>query len=280
MKYENYFKNYIQLIEKTLNEILPQGNQYPNVIHEAMRYAVLHGGKRFRPVLTLAAAEAAGGKTEDARLAAAGIELIHAYSLVHDDLPALDNDAVRRGNPTVHKKFGESIAVLTGDGLLTLAFNVLSQISSAEKAVRLIGEISTAAGSYGMIGGQVADIESSDRTLSLPMLDYINIHKTGKLIKVSAVAGAVMGGASPKGFQHIAKYGELLGLAFQSIDDMLDGDGYLQLMKIREVRQKVRDLIAQAKREVRVLGKRSAKLIALANYLLERMPKKVHAKVD
>ena len=280
MKYEVYFKRYLELIENTLDKILPSGRQHPSVLHEAMRYAVFSGGKRFRPVLTLAACEAVGGKPEDAVLPAVAIELIHSYSLVHDDLPALDNDDTRRGKPTCHKRFGEAMAILTGDGLLTLAFQTLARVRPARTALQIMGEISTACGSCGMIGGQVADLVTGKSDLDLPMLDYISIHKTGQLIKASAVSGAIAAGASEDARRRMLKYGETLGLAFQSVDDLLDGDGYLQLIRAREVRQKVRDLIAGAKREIRLFGRKAEKLLALADFLLRRMPKESHAAVD
>lgn len=280
MKYETYFKKNLALIEKALHEILLSERQYPTAIHEAMHYAVFSGGKRFRPVLALAACEAAGGKAEDVLIPAASIELIHSYSLVHDDLPALDNDDMRRGKPACHKKFGEAIAILAGDALLTLAFQILARVQPAKKVVELVVEISTAAGTCGMIGGQVADLMAEKKELDLPMLDYISIHKTGQLIKVSAVSGAIAAGASKETRHRMLKYGELLGLAFQSVDDLLDGDGYLRLIKAAEVRQKVRDLIANAKREIKPLGKKAEKLQALADYLLRRMPRETHVAVD
>lgn len=280
MKYEVYFKRHISLIENELARVLPPEDHCPSVLHEAMRYAVLTGGKRFRPVLALAACEACGGRPEDALQPAVAIELIHSYSLVHDDLPALDNDEMRRGKPTCHKKFGEAIALLTGDSLLTLAFQILAGAQPSKTARDLVAEISTAAGTYGMIGGQVADLVTNPSELDLPMLDYISIHKTGQLIKASAVAGALVAGASAEKRVHLMHYGENLGLAFQSVDDLLDGDGFLRLMKAREVRQKVRDLIARAKREIRPFGKKGEKLLALADFLLRRMPRDSHVAVD
>jgi len=280
LKYEIYFKKSITLIENTLHQILPAAKQYPAVIHEAMRYAVMDGGKRFRPVLMLAACEAAGGKPEAALLPAAAIELIHSYSLVHDDLPALDNDATRRGKPTCHKKYGEAIGILAGDGLLTLAFQVLSRVQPAKTAADLAAELSTASGTYGMIGGQIADLVTEKSELNLPMLDYISVHKTGQLIKAACTGGALVACANKEIRARMLKYGELLGLAFQSVDDLIDGDGYLQVIKAREVRQKVRDLIAQAKRQIRPLGKKAEKLQALADFLLKRIPKESHAAVD
>lgn len=280
MKYENYFKDYLRLIEKKLTEILPPSNQYPPVIHEAMRYAVFPAGKRFRPVLMLAACQAAGGKPEEALDGACALELVHCYSLIHDDLPALDNDEMRRGMPTCHKRFGEAVALLAGDGLLTLAFQMISKIRPATKAVQILEELSTSAGTYGMIGGQVADLMTQKEELTPPMLYYISTHKTGKLIKAAARSGALIAGASRDKEKRLTHFGEGVGLAFQSIDDLLDGDGYLRLMKGREVRIKVRDIIAHAIREIRPLGKKAKNLQVLTEFLLKRMPRNTHVEVD
>jgi geranylgeranyl diphosphate synthase type II len=279
LKYESFFKNYLEAIEAKLDKFLPPAAQYPAAIHEAMRYGVFPGGKRFRPVVTLAAAEAAGGKMENALLPAASLELIHCYSLVHDDLPSLDNDALRRGQPTCHKKFGEAIGVLAGDGLLTLAFHILA-FAPAPKAVKYLEEISTAAGSYGMIGGQVADLAAATEEMNLPKLDYISSHKTGQLIKASAVCGAIAGDADPGTAELLLKYGESLGMAFQFIDDLIDGDGYLKVIKPAEVRQRSRELIARAKKAVHPLGAKAEKLQALADFLLQRMPEENHVALD
>ena len=271
MKFEQYFKNHLQAVEATLEKILPPAERHPAAVHEAMRYAVFPSGKRFRPVLTLAACEAAGGKMQDALLPAAAIELIHCYSLVHDDLPALDDDDTRRGQPTCHKRFGEAVAIMAGDGLLTLAFHALARVP-AGRIGALLEEISTAAGTYGMIGGQVAELVAP-REMNLPMLDYISSHKTGKLITVAATSGAIAADASKEVRMHLLKYGESLGLAFQFIDDFLDGDGYLKLIKPAEIRQKVRDLIARAKREIKPLGRKADKLQFIADILLQRLPR-------
>lgn len=280
MKYEACFKNYLRMIEQSLESIFPEDRFFSSVVHQAMRYAVFPGGKRFRPVLTLAACEASGGWIDDALVPASAVELIHSYSLVHDDLPALDNDATRRGKPSCHKQYGEAIAILAGDGLLTLAFQLLAQVPSSQKVKSLLDEISTASGTYGMIGGQAADLVTSPEERTLPVLDFISVHKTGKLIKASAVSGAIAAGASKEVLGMMNRYGECLGLAFQSIDDLLDGDGYASLMKGREIRQKVRDLLARAKREIRPLGRKAEKLQQLADFLLQRMPKGTHVAMD
>lgn len=280
MKYETDFKEFLRLIEKTLMKLLPPANRYPAVIHEAMHYSVFPGGKRFRPVLCLAACETVGGKAADALLPAASLELIHCYSLVHDDLPSMDNDDERRGKPTCHRKFGEPAALLAGDALLTLAFQALSQAEPPVRAARLLAEISTSAGSYGMIGGQMAELIEGPGLLSLPKLDFISSHKTGKLIKACAVSGGIAGGASTPVIKRMNQYGEAIGLAFQFIDDLVDGNGYMRQMNSDEARTRVRDLIAYAKRAIHPFGKKAAKLHALADFLLERMPQDTHAAVD
>lgn len=281
MNYEKSFKDYLASIDGTLKKALPPLNQPPVELHTAMYHAVFPGGKRFRPVLTLAAAEACGGDPESAVYAAAAIELIHSYSLVHDDLPALDNDDVRRGNPSIHKRFGEAVAILTGDALLTLAFELIAEVRPAKNAVEVLRELSTAVGTYGMIGGQVEDLESGAE-INLPTLDHINAQKTGKLIRASAVCGAIITGADKELHHRILRFGEFVGLAFQSVDDMQDGDGYMQLMKPKQVRDQVRDLIAKAKNEIRPLGASNTKLLLLADFLLDTMPKETatHVQMD
>lgn len=276
MNYEDYFKKEMGQIEEALESVLPLAGQRPAEVHEAMRYAVFPSGKRFRPVLTLAAAEACGGKSSDAIWPAVSIELIHTYSLVHDDLPCMDNDDERRGRPTCHKKFGEALALLAGDGLLTLAFQVLARSGSAQLA-SFLEEISTASGTYGMIGGQVAELVAQGSELSLPLLDYIHSHKTGKLITVSAVCGALAAGAASETLEHIRRYGENLGLAFQLVDDLQDQDGYLKLTGAQDVVEKIRDVMARAKQEIRGLGPVNEKLMMMADYLLKRIPREHHA---
>lgn len=269
--YKALFHKELELIEKKLDEVLPLPGQRFPLVHEAMRYAVLGGGKRFRAVLTLLACRAAGGKIENALIPAISLELIHSYSLAHDDLPCMDNDDFRRGAPTCHKKFGEAIALLAGDGLLTLAFQVLADAKPAAKIGFYLREISTASGSYGMIGGQVADIQITKKDLDLPTLEYIHAHKTGKLIKASAVCGAIAAGSNSEVQKRILRFGELLGLAFQSVDDYLDNDGFSIVMNRTELAQKIRDLIAKSKRELKPLGKRADSLHDMAQFLLERM---------
>ncbi|MBI2166771.1 MAG: polyprenyl synthetase family protein [Candidatus Omnitrophica bacterium] len=267
-------KSSLGLIEKALDRSLTRKASEPPQIHEALRYAVLGGGKRFRPALVLSACEAVGGDPEAALLPACAVEFIHCYSLIHDDLPALDNDDVRRGKPTCHRQFGEAIAILAGDALLTRAFELLSEVRPSERAVSLIQELSKAAGTEGMIGGQVADILHSGNEPAAKSgaatLDYISIHKTGRLIQASAVMGALVGTRSEAKRNRIRRYGGAVGLAFQVVDDIMDGDGYLRVMNPGEARKKIDHLLHQACLEVRTFGRKGDGLIQLAGLLLKR----------
>ena len=203
----------------------------PMVAHmEAMRYSLFAGGKRVRPILAIAAAEALAAKTSDLLPLAGSLELIHTYSLIHDDLPAMDDDDFRRGRPTCHKVYGEAVAILAGDGLLNRAFEVLSdprrtKSVSAKRLIAIINEISSASGVHGMVGGQVVDMESEGQDIDFPMLDYIHTHKTGALIRASVRVGALYAKASEKRLKALTRYGEMVGLAFQIADDILDITG-------------------------------------------------------
>ena len=272
MTYEQYFKRYLGAIEKKLKGLLRAREAHPLSIHKAMRYAVFTGGKRFRPVLALSACRACGGKPQDAMRAALAIELIHTYSLVHDDLPALDNDDTRRGKPTCHKKFGEANAILAGDALLTLAFEWIAGIQPADRAVHVLREISRAAGTQGMIGGQVADLEVPAGKKTLAEHDFISRCKTGALIRVSAVAGAIAAGAAARELKIMARYGAYLGLAFQVVDDILDKDGCCKVLSAKAAASKAVRLIEQAKSAIKSLGNKANGLVYLANFLESRIP--------
>ncbi|MDQ3281538.1 MAG: polyprenyl synthetase family protein [Acidobacteriota bacterium] len=218
------------LVDATLDRHLPPASTQPAVIHEAMRYAVLGGGKRIRPILAIAAAEACGADFAPVLMHLSALELIHTYSLVHDDLPALDNDDLRRGRKTTHVVFGEAMGVLTGDALLTEAFAWLARpVGDPARQLRAMAEVATAVDSTGMIGGQVADIvaeksqeQSDDREALLRELQFIHRNKTGKLITASCVLGGLLGGASEEQLDALRRYGDALGLAFQIVDDLLD----------------------------------------------------------
>jgi geranylgeranyl diphosphate synthase type II len=226
MNIEEYLQKQKAIVDRKLEEILPPEPAYPPKIHQAMRYSLFSGGKRVRPILCLASCEAVGGDPEPALPVACAIELVHTYSLIHDDLPAMDNDDLRRGKPTSHMVFGEAMAILAGDALLTLVYYVLSHHSlktgiDSDIILKVIKEISRSAGTMGMIGGQVVDLESENQDIELPQLEYIHTHKTGALIRCSVVCGALLGGASADQMKRIRSYGEIIGLAFQIVDDIL-----------------------------------------------------------
>ena len=190
-----------------------------------MRYSLLAGGKRLRPILVLAAAEAVGGRSEQALPAAAAVEMIHTYSLVHDDLPSMDDDSLRRGVPTSHVVFGEAIAVLAGDALQAHAFRLLSEPAEGlppERALRALHVLATAAGTAGMVGGQVADLEAEGKAVTAENLEFIHRSKTGALLRASVEIGAIVGGADDANIAALSRYGEHIGLAFQIVDDVLD----------------------------------------------------------
>ena len=232
MNLNEYLQSRRALVDRTLDATLPPADTPPAIIHEAMRYAVLGGGKRIRPIIALAAAEACGADINPLLVPLSALELIHTYSLVHDDLPPLDNDDLRRGRKTTHVVYGEAMGILVGDALLTEAFAWLAKpIEGVEAArqVRAIREVATAVDSTGMIGGQVADIvaersheQSNDREALIRELEFIHRNKTGKLLTASVVLGGLLGGGSEKQLAALRRYGDALGLAFQIVDDLLD----------------------------------------------------------
>lgn len=230
MNIKSYLAKKKAIVDMTLNKLVPPAKMFPTSVHEAMRYSLFAGGKRVRPILTIAAAEALGAKTSDLLPLAGSLELIHTYSLIHDDLPAMDDDDCRRGRPTCHKVYGEAIAILAGDGLLNLAFEVLSdprrtKAVPANRLLSIIREISAASGVHGMVGGQVVDMESEGKDIDFPTLEYIHTHKTGALIRASVRVGALYAKASEKRLKALTRYGESVGLAFQIADDILDVTG-------------------------------------------------------
>jgi geranylgeranyl diphosphate synthase type II len=210
-----------ELIDSYLDRHIPSADQYPQVLHAAIRYSVKAGGKRLRPILALASYEACGGKEQIIYPAAAAVELIHTYSLIHDDLPCMDDDDLRRGQPTVHKKFGEAVALLAGDALHDLAFQLMAKTDNA----LAIHELAEAIGTGGMLAGQMADMEAEGRQLTVEEITFIHNCKTGKLIRGTVRIGAILAGASEEYLEAITLYGEKIGLAFQIIDDILDIEG-------------------------------------------------------
>jgi geranylgeranyl diphosphate synthase, type II len=220
-----YMKVRAGAVDAALDRFLPPETDRPESLHKAMRYSVFAGGKRLRPVLVIAGAEAVGGTAEQVMPSACAMELIHTYSLVHDDLPAMDNDDFRRGVPTNHKVFGEATAILAGDALLTLAFRLVAEnarLSRAPGGHEVIMDIADAAGHAGMVAGQVADLEAEGRQVGAETVDYIHAHKTGALIRTSLRVGAMLCGASPEQVRALSVAGADLGLAFQIVDDILD----------------------------------------------------------
>lgn len=217
-----------QRVEAALAALFPIDPAHPHRLIEAIRYSLLGGGKRLRPLLALAACEAVGGDAEAAMPVACAVEMIHAYSLVHDDLPGMDDDALRRGRPTVHVAFGEGVAILAGDALLTEAFAELARAArQARRPQRLLqaaAEIAEAAGARGMVGGQAADLAAEGTTADLALVEFIHVRKTGALLLAAVRAGALVGGARPAQLRRLTRYGECLGLAFQIADDVLDAE--------------------------------------------------------
>lgn len=228
-----FAQDYKQLLESELRTLVEKLNAPPS-IKEAMHYSLEAGGKRIRPLLLFATLDAFGTDPKKGLLAAAAIEMIHTYSLIHDDLPSMDNDDLRRGKPTNHKVFGEAIAILAGDALLTYSFEVMGniprEIASSDTKIQLVIEMAKAAGTEGMVGGQVADMEGEGKALGLKELEYIHIHKTGKLLKYSVVAGALLSGATQDQVDKLSKFAHHLGLAFQIQDDILDLEGNQELL--------------------------------------------------
>ncbi|MDY0290707.1 MAG: polyprenyl synthetase family protein [Desulfuromonadaceae bacterium] len=225
MELKRYLAQQQQRVEATLEELLPKG-EGPNAnLIEAMRYSLFAGGKRLRPILVLAACEAVGGDIQPAMRPACALEMIHTYSLIHDDLPAMDDDNFRRGIPTNHKVFGEASAILAGDALLTEAFVLLAQPSPglcATTQIKLIDIAARASGRNGMVGGQMADMIAEGQDSTIDTVNYIHKHKTGALVLAALQIGAIIGGADEKQLQHITTFGNNAGLAFQIADDLLD----------------------------------------------------------
>jgi geranylgeranyl diphosphate synthase type II len=230
MDIKNYLKKKRDVVDRVLEGLLPKTGTVPPTIFEAMRDSLFAGGKRVRPVLAIAAAESLGARASGLLPVAGALELIHTYSLIHDDLPAMDNDDLRRGRPTCHKIYGDAIAILAGDGLLNRAFEVLAdpkrlKTIPAQRLLAIIAEISRASGVFGMVGGQVVDMESEGKDIDLPTLEYIHTHKTGALLRASVRVGAMYGKASEGRLRALTRYGEYIGLAFQIADDVLDLTG-------------------------------------------------------
>jgi geranylgeranyl diphosphate synthase, type II len=291
---ERYLAERAAMVERKLRRLVPIGAGSDSRLFEAMRYSLLAGGKRLRPILALAACDAVGGSLEAALGFGCAVEMIHTYSLIHDDLPCMDDDDLRRGRPTNHKVYGEAIATLAGDGLLTDAFKVLarsvtSSMVFASPLIETIAELAEAAGSAGMVGGQVIDLLGEGRDLTLSELEVLHSKKTGALFVASVCGGARLGGGTPRQVGALREYARKLGLAFQVADDLLDVEAtadqigkrthkdqargkatYPSLIGIERSRELARDLAAQALEAIISFDQNAAPLRALAHYTVER----------
>lgn len=278
----------IKVIDVSLDALLPEIQNPQSVIYNSMRYSVFAGGKRLRPILMWEVARLFDKEWEDVRLFACALEMIHTYSLIHDDLPAMDNDDTRRGMPTNHIKFGEDIAILAGDALLNKAFEVISE-SHSERFPEAFKVFAKSAGTEGMIGGQVVDLSSEGKDITLSELQYIHSLKTGALIKCACVVGAILSGATEKEKESIDEFATNLGIAFQIRDDILDVTGdaevlgkpigsdaesdkntYVKLCGIQKSEELVNKYSQKAKKSLSLFGNKADFLIKLTDYLIDR----------
>jgi len=291
MNLPDFFEEDRIAVDARLDRLLPRETVQPFSIHQAMRYSVFAGGKRIRPVLCVETARIFEPNASAALFPASAIEFIHTYSLIHDDLPSLDNDDLRRGKPTCHKQFGEAIAILAGDALLTLAFETIALAPvSTDRRVAMTGEIAGAAGTVnGMVGGQVADLESEGRSVSPEALEYIHRSKTAALIRASVTSGALCAGASNEEVQRLRHFGESIGWAFQVTDDILDVEEssaalgktagkdvaqqkatYPAVFGLQRSHEIAKELATKAVRELDVFGAEADRLRAVAEFLVLR----------
>ncbi len=292
---ESTLKSYLaarrKQVDAALNRHLPRASTKAATIHKAMRHSMFAGGKRLRPILTLAAAEACGGSLENALAPACAVECIHTYSLIHDDLPCMDDDDFRRGHPTCHKVFGEGIAVLAGDALLTLAFEIVAQSSAPRRytAGDFVSRLADTSGSKKLIAGQVMDIEGEGAELNRSQLKFIHLNKTSALLTTSIAFGGMSAGCTPRQLKALETFGESLGLAFQVIDDILDvtqtteklGKSagkdaatdkatYPAIIGLDASRREAVRLTRRASEALSVFGKKADTLRAIADYMLNR----------
>lgn len=294
MNVQQYLARRQRRVDRFLERCFPAAAQ-TDKLTQAMRYSLFSGGKRIRPILALAASEAVGGQTTPVLPFACALELIHTYSLIHDDLPAMDDDDLRRGQPTSHIVFGEGIAILAGDALLTEAFRIMAEAAAKpgalqHRALQVLTEISKAAGARGMVAGQAADMEAERAVIDLPTVELIHIRKTGALIRAAIRAGALLGGARPDQLRRLTRYAEFLGLAFQIADDILDAESstavtgkatgrdkarhkatFPALLGLSATKERARELLANALRELRVFEYRAEPLRAIAEYIVGRV---------
>ena len=291
--FQGWARTHQSRIETSLERLLPTTKFSPERLHDAMRFSVLGGGKRIRPLLAFAAGELSEADEERVTIAAVAVELIHAYSLVHDDLPCMDDDVLRRGKPTCHIEYNEAIALLVGDSLQSLAFQLLAEYRLADTPqvqLNMIKHLAQAAGSRGMAGGQAVDLESVGKTLNLPELEFMHIHKTGALIRAAVMIGACCGNnmsdAQLKSLDHFAKY---IGLAFQVVDDVLDTEAttatlgktagkdadnnkptYVSILGVKQARELAEQLRQDAYQAIETFGKAATRLRQLTDYIIQR----------
>jgi geranylgeranyl diphosphate synthase type II len=294
MNLARYLSSKRELVNKALDEMLPREDNKPLILHGAMRYSVFAGGKRIRPILAMAAAEAVAGDPESVLPLVVSIECIHTYSLIHDDLPAMDDDDMRRGKPSLHKVFGEAVAILAGDALLAFAFQVLTRPAVVRtyqpaRLLAVISELAAACGSEKLVAGQVEDLLSEGKTVEAGTIDYIIRSKTGALIRASLTTGAMLAGGRQDQVAILGRFGEDLGAAFQIRDDLLDLEGdpatlgkavrkdkqrgkatYPNLLGKKEAQAMMERLVASALEEIKPLGERAEPLAAIGKYLCER----------
>jgi farnesyl diphosphate synthase len=291
--FQAWAKDRLALIETFLEKHLPETNCAPIRLHDAMRYVVLGGGKRVRPLLSFAAGELNGAEDERVVVAGAAVELIHAYSLVHDDLPCMDDDVLRRGKPTCHMKYDEPTALLVGDGLQSLAFQLLAEFCLTEdpgKQLEMIKQLALAAGSRGMAGGQAIDLDSVGKTLSLPELEFMHIHKTGALIRAAVTLGARCGDRLDEAqLQLLDHFAKCIGLAFQVVDDVLDAEAttaalgktagkdaennkptYVSILGVKQARELAMELQQDACKALDQLGSGSLRLQQVTDFIIQR----------
>ncbi len=261
-------ENWLKMIEEKLTEFLPKEGSIPSRLPEAMRYSVLSGGKRIRPLLVMSSAYLVGGDPERVLPFACAVEMIHTYSLIHDDLPAMDNDDFRRGQATSHRVFGEAMAILAGDALLTDAFYLMSDAQSgfkAEAVLRVINLLSKAVGSQGMVGGQAVDIEVSNKAISEDLIRWVHLHKTALFLKISAMIGAILYEADERSISLLDDFGSAFGMAFQIADDILDYHksetvNLAKVIGLEKAKQEALELLKRSLKAIEPFGSRNKPL--------------------
>ena len=293
MNLQQYLARRQHRVDRFLERCIPAANE-SDTLTQAMRYSLFSGGKRIRPILSIAASEAVGGAVTPVLPFACALELIHTYSLIHDDLPAMDDDDLRRGQPTNHRVFGEGIAILAGDALLTEAFRIMAEATakpgiSQRRALQVLTEVANAAGARGMVAGQADDLGAENRAINLPTVEWIHIRKTGALIRAAVRAGALLGGARLDQLQRLTRFAECLGLAFQIADDVLDAEGAAEVLGknagrdqarnkatfpavlgLSAAKERARELLANALEELRLFKRPAEPLREIARFAVGR----------